>query len=437
MTENGTTLTPDQQRALSEILAARKPGKMHLLDGHAGSGKSFLMAEVTRAFRKKKLDVVLTAPTHKAVAVLSTKLAQAGIVDVPCCTIHSLLSLKPKPNGDRLVFTRDKHAQPVDADVVVIDECSMIGQELYRLIRRHLPTAFVLFVGDPAQLPPVDEVASPTFDIKPRSHLETIVRQAAGNPVLEAATAIRALQGGEMSWDWCKAARASPMGVYLPGAAADVWMKKAFTSPEFEADPDYHRVVCYTNRQVADINTRIRHWRYGDHIPTPFMPGERAILRGPVFIDSEAKFQTNEEATVIDISRSTFEFDFDSCLTVSAWTARIPSWRVLLQRDDGEKIPVHMPADERTFNDTVDRVKNEAADCRDRWQHLHDFKSAIARLQSPYCLTVHSAQGSTFRNTWVHIPDIRRREKSNLLEFQQLLYTSMTRASHAVMLLGV
>src|SRR4051794_5530767 len=185
------TLTPDQQRALSEITSARNPGGRHCLTGFAGAGKSHLSAELTKVWRDQKLDVVLTAPTHKAVSVLSNKLTKASIHDVPCRTIHSLLSLKPKPFGDQLVFTRDKRAEPVEAHVVVVDEASMVGDQLYRHVKRHLPNAFVLFVGDPAQLPPVDEPASPALSVSSRSHLDTIVRQAAENPILQAATAIR------------------------------------------------------------------------------------------------------------------------------------------------------------------------------------------------------------------------------------------------------
>jgi hypothetical protein len=47
-------------------------------------------------------------------------------------------------------FERDRDAEPVLSDVVVIDECSMVFAELYRHIERHLLQVFVLFVVDPA-----------------------------------------------------------------------------------------------------------------------------------------------------------------------------------------------------------------------------------------------------------------------------------------------
>jgi exodeoxyribonuclease-5 len=143
-------LTPDQDRALAEILAAREPGSRYLLTGYAGSGKTTLMQEVARALLKKRLSVVMTAPTHKAVSVLSAKLRQAGIGGVECRTIHSLLSLKPRAHGDRQLFERNKRADPVMEDVVVIDECSMVSAELMVHIKRHLPMSFVLFVGEAA-----------------------------------------------------------------------------------------------------------------------------------------------------------------------------------------------------------------------------------------------------------------------------------------------
>ena len=57
----------------------------------------------------------------------------------------------------------------------------------------------MIFVGDPAQLPPVGEVASETFAVENRSHLTTIVRQAAGNPILAAAGIILRQSGWKSS----------------------------------------------------------------------------------------------------------------------------------------------------------------------------------------------------------------------------------------------
>ena len=87
-------------------------------------------------------------------------------------------------------------------------------------------------------------------------------------------------------------------------------MKKAFTSEEFEADPDSFRYLAWTNARVRAVNEMIRRWRYGDDIPTPFMPGESALFRAPVIVDEALIFANNQEAKVLEIERSTLSHEF-------------------------------------------------------------------------------------------------------------------------------
>jgi exodeoxyribonuclease-5 len=423
-------LTVDQAEALRSIEAAYEPGGFYLLTGHAGSGKTYLMQRLTKSMLAKNRRVVLSAPTHKAVAVLALKLTEGNIRDVPCRTIHSVLSLTPKPRTDRLVFERDRDAEPVKADMVVIDECSMVDLELFRHIKRHLPNAFVLFVGDPAQLPPVGEAESQTFNTPNRSHLTTIVRQAVGNPILEAAGIIRGSQGGPSDWSWLKqSAMESGHGVFLPGEAAHRWMRKAFTSEEFEADPNAFRYLAWTNRRVRQTNETIRRWRYGENIPTPFMPGERALFRAPVIVEDSIIFANNQEAKVLAIEKSLLSCDIKEAAGVPKWTATIPTWLIRLEDNDGNEKAVHMVADDTEFQKAIARIKDEAAESRIRWMHLHEFQQSFAKLQSIYSLTVHTSQGGTFGSVFLDLPDICRREETNLLEAQQMLYVAATRPS--------
>jgi exodeoxyribonuclease-5 len=430
-------LTVDQAEALRDIEAAFEPGGLYLLTGHAGSGKTYLMQRLTKNMLAKKRSVILSAPTHKAVAVLKRKLDEAKIEGVTCRTIQSVLSLRPKPRTDRLVFERSRGAEPVTADVVVIDECSMVDGDLYRHIKRHLPNAFVLFVGDPAQLPPVGEIESQTFSTPKRSHLMTIVRQAAGNPILAAAGIIRTSQGGPADMSWCApAALENGHGIFLPRGAANAWMKKAFTSPEFEADPDSFRYLAWTNDRVAQVNELIRSWRYGENIPTPFMPGESALFKQPLILEETMIFANNQEAKVVSIKRGMFTHEIKEANEVPKWTAAIPSWEICLNDREGNERTVHMVADNREFQKVVARIKDEAAESRLRWKHLHDFQQSLAQLQSIYALTVHKSQGSTIGTVFCDLPDIRRREETNLLEAQQMLYVAVTRPSKRLIVVG-
>ncbi len=427
-------LNEGQDKAFGEIMSAISRGDRYVLTGFAGSGKTTLMQSIAHMCQQRGLQISLTAPTHKAVSVLSRKLEESGLEDVPCRTIHSLLSLKPKIVADRQIFIRNKNAPPVMDDVVVIDECSMISADLMAHIHRYLPLSFVLFVGDPAQLPPVGEIASQTFDTKAQSHLDTIVRQAEGNPILAAAQIIRMSQGGDMDMSWAKSATAAPFGIFNP-RDPNAWMKKAFTSDAFDADPDSFRYLAWTNERVAQINRQIRMWRYGK-TEMPFIVGERAMFRAPFVRGEDIIFRTNEEVTVIEIEKTKLEFDFAQLGKLDGWHVSVDGWRIVMLRDNHTTDEVQFIEGDIDHNAITARLIDEAAQTAYRWDDLHRFKGSIARLQHIYALTVHNSQGSTFRNTFIDVRDIHRRAKSNKLECQKLFYVGATRPTHALILVG-
>jgi exodeoxyribonuclease-5 len=428
-------LTDGQSRALVEILEAQEVGTPHLLTGFAGSGKTTLMQEVAKAFCAQPLDVVVTAPTHKAVSVLARKIQAAGLGKVDCITIHSLLSLKPVAKGPKVVLERDKRAKLVTADVVIIDECSMVSAELLQWIEKQLSHCFVLFVGDPAQLPPVGEVESGAFATLSRSHLDTIVRQAAGNPILDVAHAIRRSQGNALDWSWCRDARSEKQGVFVP-RDADRWIKQAFTSDKFKTDNDQYRYLCWTNERVAEINSRVRLYIYGGETPTPFMPGERVLMRAPVFRDNATALATNEEAEVVSIAPSVFNYHFAKREHLKEWVATLPSWRVQLKPANGPNVHVHMMQDMNDLAPVQGRLVREAKKYPIRWHDRYSFLQSIGQMQAVYAMTVHCSQGSTFGHAFVDIADIKRRARSNVLETQQLLYVAATRPSQALVLVN-
>jgi energy-coupling factor transporter ATP-binding protein EcfA2 len=82
-------LNTDQERAKAEILAARAPGEFHLLTGYTGSGKTTLVQDLAGVWRRGRLNVVLAAPTHKAIAVLAPKLREAGSLSRLKATVSS------------------------------------------------------------------------------------------------------------------------------------------------------------------------------------------------------------------------------------------------------------------------------------------------------------------------------------------------------------
>jgi exodeoxyribonuclease-5 len=424
MKERYFTLNDGQQRALDDIAASVIMRRKHLLTGYAGTGKTYLLQALAEQLLEDGQSFVLTAPTHKAVEVLARKLRLAGI-RAECKTIHALLSLVPaRARSDKKEFERKKRAEPVLANVVIMDECSMLSAELMEHIDRHLAGRAVIFSGDKAQLPPVGEPESRSFDTMPANNLDTIVRQAEGNPILQAAHLIRASQGtGAMDWSWMNRASAPPLGVYMPGSDIDAWLKKGFTSDEFQNDPDSFRYLCYTNDRVAQINTKVRNWLYGN-IQQLFAIGERALIRSPhKNSEDDIDLTTNQEVTVMEISQGLHR--------------KVPTWNIVVKTDLGAVISIRVPRDLNMYQHVLNEMKDEIREGKATWQNFHDLRDEFVQAQSIFCLTVHNSQGSTFKNVFVDIPNIRGRARDNILECQQLLYVAATRPTHALVLAGV
>ncbi|WP_328317550.1 SF1B family DNA helicase RecD2 [Streptomyces sp. NBC_00388] len=136
----GAELAPEQQAAVRLALTE----KVAVLTGGPGCGKSFTVRSVVELARAKQAKVVLAAPTGRAAKRL------AELTGAEASTVHRLLELKP---GGDAAYDRDR---PLDADLVVVDEASMLDLLLAnKLVKAVAPGAHLLLVGDVDQLPSV------------------------------------------------------------------------------------------------------------------------------------------------------------------------------------------------------------------------------------------------------------------------------------------
>jgi len=185
-------LTPKQQLAFDTICTAIANRQPVLLTGFAGTGKSTTIATVIKSLSHKLITIA--TPTHKAAAVLSAMLETNGIIsdNVKVTTIHKALGKRPlKQSNGTMLFT--KPTKEIYG-ILIIDECSMIDAELFDDINQAAPTASIVYVGDPAQLPPTSGqgALSPVFAaIGQRAHLSDIIRQGEDNPIIELSAALR------------------------------------------------------------------------------------------------------------------------------------------------------------------------------------------------------------------------------------------------------
>ncbi|GAB1818517.1 SF1B family DNA helicase RecD2 [Herbidospora sp. RD11066] len=183
-TQTGANLAREQDQAVRLALTE----KVAVLTGGPGCGKSFTVRSIVTLARAKRAKVILAAPTGRAAKRL------AELTGHEATTVHRLLQLRP---GGDPTFDRDN---PLDADLVVVDEASMLDLLLAnKLAKAVAPGAHLLFVGDVDQLPSVgagevlrDLLAAPDV---PRVRLTQIFRQAQQSGVVVNAHRVN---GGQM-----------------------------------------------------------------------------------------------------------------------------------------------------------------------------------------------------------------------------------------------
>ncbi|HWG98944.1 MAG TPA: ATP-dependent RecD-like DNA helicase, partial [Pilimelia sp.] len=179
----GVELAPEQRDAVRTALTAR----VAVLTGGPGCGKSFTVRSIVELAAAKRAKIVLAAPTGRAAKRLTE------LTGHPATTVHRLLQLRP---GGDAAYDRDN---PIDADLVVVDEVSMLDLILAnKLVRAVPPGAHLLLVGDVDQLPSVGagEVLRDVLaaDGIPRVRLTRIFRQARESGVVVNAHRVNAGQ---------------------------------------------------------------------------------------------------------------------------------------------------------------------------------------------------------------------------------------------------
>jgi exodeoxyribonuclease V alpha subunit len=172
--QTGTALSESQRRAVT----AAVNGKVTVITGGPGVGKTTVVDAILRILRAKGVGVLLCAPTGRAAKRLSESTGSEAR------TIHRLLEFDPQVMG----FKRDQYA-PLEADLLVVDEVSMVDVALMNQLLRAVPKqAAVLLVGDVDQLPSVgpgavlrDLIDSETVTT---ARLTEIFRQAAASRIV-------------------------------------------------------------------------------------------------------------------------------------------------------------------------------------------------------------------------------------------------------------
>jgi exodeoxyribonuclease-5 len=413
------TLTDDQQAAYDAVYDRLASGERFTgLRGYAGTGKTVIVGQLVEQLDNEDCAVYVCAPTHKAVQVLRNHLS----VGVPTQTLHAFLGLRLQPDGKGdYELVPDDREREMEASIVVVDEASMVGRDEWQYIQATPDRVQWLFVGDPAQLPPVNEEESPALQV-PGPTLERVHRQAKGNPVLELATKVR-----NHNWHGFRSKYDDGQGVAITHNDSQFFgsLVRAFTSETFRSNPEHARILAYRNKTVRAYNRRVRAERYGEQAAR-FEIGEWIVARETWFHDQRPLIKNSEEVRVEAITEERIEGDDMS--TWKVWTLKVRGIHDDFRRD----IAVLHDDEHERYRDTLTHRRDAAKDDHKKWDRYYSLREQFAKVDYAYASTVHKAQGSTFDTVFV---DYRDLQVCRGPEQHALLYVAVTRPSRRLAML--
>jgi exodeoxyribonuclease-5 len=404
-------LLGDQPDGFDYVVDQLENGLDCRLSGVAGTGKTVLTRHIIQHLEEREYRVVVTAPTHKAASLLE------GI------TLDSALGLRMVPDYDEGNRIPQPEGEVKAGDILVIDECSMVGPMRWKFVTERWE-GLKLCVGDPAQLPPVnnDGERSPTFELDGYT-LETVLRQAKDNPIIRLAHEVR--EHGSLT-PRTEVEDGQGVAFTTNRTALLEHATERFRSDDWDADPSRCCILCYTNREVDRINRRIRRKIVGsDH---EYVEGEWLVARDSFAHEDRVLWYTSEAARVVSAQR--YQSIFGN------WE----EWELTLEKTDGRTITVPALPQESYEEYRLEKQRrlqeakeSSSSERRRRWEKFYKLTGYYAAPRYPYSTTVHKAQGSDWDTVYIIQPDFNRCRNAH--ERHCMLYTACTRARERLAIL--
>lgn len=433
-----SNFTEEQKAAygkISEFLKQPKNGNSEenefLLTGYAGTGKTYTLVKTLQEV--KGLKVCFTAPTNPA-AKVARKMAKEQQLDLNISTTHSLLELKQKYDSisGEVFYEEDKRktGKVMNYDAVVVDESSMVNKQLRGMLKEVAQKGVkVIYMGDPAQLPPVNEEESETFKVKNSAHLTKVMRYS--GDIAKVAESIR----DDLNNDNPQPILSSEDGqiVSLNKTQFKDEIVNLFKSDDFKLDNSCVKVLAYTNKRVDYINQYVKDELFGKDAPE-YIEGLRLIARDPVVKrkgkDIEVLLHNSDEFT-IDQARKIEENGYQV-------------WELTGKNEEDKDITFKTVA--RESKDQFEKdikalfsAENKKEPKNRDYGMVYAFKEQYANVRPAYAITVHNSQGKTIKKGGIDEENINVRlamalKETNpeqrargIKEHQQLRYVAASR----------
>lgn len=415
------------------------------LTGAAGTGKSFLTSaivdEIDNFMPVGQYEICVTAPTHKALKVL-TAMVGDYYIGVKSSTIRSFLNMKQfydySTGAENFIVdrARDKINR---ASLLIVDESSMVSNELFDFIFEIVKKGYVntvLFIGDLYQLLPVNQSSlNNVFRLKNQFTLTKIVRQAKDSKIIQLANKIRVCIENE------EYENLREIFDYMPNNdEIELFESKGAFLADFCRNENWHEedkiLTSFTNNEVDNFNNIIRRkfWsEKGIDKPQFLLPDDVLKFTRPAFdMDPENPkilFQNGEEVTIDKI-----ELLFDEELEIYYWEclpigrSSLSSFRVI--------DPNSMEKFKDILNDYAYFARTTNYPQRfEWWDKYFKLKNSFADVQYVFASTIHKLQGSTYETVYFDLSSLLNNRNLSKNFIFRLVYVAITRAKKCVKIL--
>lgn len=420
--------------------------RIFLLMGYAGTGKTTFINAIAKTIPGLNYQVVLLAPTGRAAKVIS------NYTGLEALTIHKkIYAIEPDKSGQVHIRINKLNQQP--NTIYIIDEASMISVNTDRsqvFGERSLlgdlfdyvfekPNCLVIFSGDTAQLPPVNEEQSKSldgaflnslFNVKIfQFEMKEVVRQAKASGILMNATSLRILVSRKENFPILKCNGFSDVDV-LYGTDISDTIQDAFGS-RFD---DEALVVCRSNKQANKYNQYIRCNILGQE--DEISSGDSLMVVKNNYYWMEETIQTTFIANgdiirIIKIGKIEEKFGFRFA-SVTIKMVDYPEEKemdvkILLDTISSESPSLTQDQSKKLFNEVASSYTGTGGKINFRKVYQDPFLNAL-QVKFSYAVTCHKAQGGQWNVVFIDPGTIA--EESYNTEYLRWLYTAITRAKN-------
>jgi exodeoxyribonuclease-5 len=465
------SLNSDQKTAfedLRDFIGDKKDDSVYVLKGWAGTGKTYCVSVLVRYVLEvihpthNWYRIAVTGPTNKSVRVIK-KTSGLKNPRVTFQTIHKLLGLTERITKDGLqefVNQGDFEPKIKTVKLLIIDEVSMLNDDLFQSIIKYRDRIKIICMGDPAQIPPVGRIdcipfreeLAEEYRIKTLS-LKQIMRQKKDNAIIESSVAIRSdLSRPKNPVEPITNLNEKGEGIeFLNLNTPEIRkgfseiLRRYFVTDEFKKDPEYAKVIAWRNKTVATMNDVIRKVIYGDEaLGSKILVGEKLIANNPVIQSESIILNTNDEFSVdsFTISSDNLRYHVSDHPDVEPFPITLKYYETVVSYldDEDETIRVNIQIlhedSEEDFKKLANMLKSRAIEKKGKdksWLVYYNFLRKYADVNYAYCTSAHKSQGSTYNTTFVLEDDIDM--NWDIVERNRIKYTSYTRSSRKLYVL--